>query len=220
MKLFRKWIPTMVLGATLILSACSNGQGHSEHVHQSGSQQPTQEGANDVSSLNWMVPTFTYTNQAGQPFGSTQLQGKVYLVDFLFTRCPDVCPPLTANMAKVQQEAKKAGVDLQFVSFSVDPTFDKAEQLKTFGDTVKADYTSWNFLTGYTTEEIQKMGKETFKQEIKQLTGMKEEEAVTFQHPTTFYLVDGTGKVRKLYDGMAPNPKQIVEDAKAVIAGK
>lgn len=205
--------------AMLWLVGCSNGQTdeHSHHVHESGDQKIE---TNDVTSLNWMVPSFAYTNQDGKSFNSQTLQGKVYLVDFLFTRCPDVCPPLTANMAKVQQEAKKSGVDLQFVSFTVDPTWDQPAQLKNFGDIFHADYSTWNFLTGYTPEEVQKLGKETFKQEIKQISGTKPKEPVAFQHPTTFYLVDGTGKIRKMYDGMAPNPKQIVEDAKHILAEK
>jgi protein SCO1/2 len=173
--------------------------------------------ANNVSDLNWRVPDFTFTDQSGKPFGLNDLKGKVWLADFIFTRCPNVCPPMTANMAKVQEEFKKEGVPVTIVSFSVDPDYDKPEVLKTFAEKHHADLSTWHFLTGYKLEQIQKIAKETFKGPITQQKGPSPDVPLLVTHPTQFYLMDGTGKVVRFYNGLAPDAKQISRDAKALI---
>lgn len=172
------------------------------------SNQPT----NDVSELNWKVPDFTFIDQNGEKVGLKDLEGKYWLTDFVFTRCPNVCPPMTANMAKVQQHVKQAGTDLTFVSFSVDPDYDKPEVLKKFADEHGADHVNWHFLTGYQLEEIQKIVKDTFKGAIIHQKGSSPEVPLLVNHPTQFYLIDGTGKVVKFYDGLNPDPEQILKD--------
>src|SRR5690348_10031558 len=41
------------------------------------------------------LPEFRFTNQYGQPFGSQELKGQVWIANFIFTRCPTVCPRFT-----------------------------------------------------------------------------------------------------------------------------
>ncbi len=57
--------------------------------------------------LNWDLETFQFTNQDGKKFGTKDLKGKVWVADFMFTNCQTVCPPMTANMAKLQKMAKR-----------------------------------------------------------------------------------------------------------------
>lgn len=219
MKTLTKWFSLSIV-FLLLLTACSKNEateGHSANVDHStmhGNQSDQSAEGTDLSNLNWTIPDFSYTNQDGKTFSSNQLKGKVYLLDLIFTRCPDICPPMTANMAKIQQEAKKQGVDLHFVSMTVDPQYDQPAVLKTFADLVKADYSTWNFLTGYDQATIEKFAKDVLKQEVRQVSGTKPDEPVFFQHPSSFYLVDGTGKIRMMYDGLNPNPAKIVEAAK------
>lgn len=81
---------------------------------------------------NWPVDDFTFTDQNGQSFGLSDLKGKVWVADFIFTNCETVCPPMTANMAKLQDMVKEEGLDVEFVSFSVDPEVDTPEKLKEY----------------------------------------------------------------------------------------
>ncbi|SEN34019.1 SCO family protein [Lihuaxuella thermophila] len=194
------------------LSACapSTQQQTPSDPNKNGSNQAT----NDVSDLNWQVPEFTFTDQNGKPFGLKDVKGKVWLADFIFTRCPNVCPPMTANMAKVQKHLQKAGVNVEIVSFSVDPDYDKPEVLKQFAGKYDLDQTHWHFLTGYKLEEIQKIAQETFKGPVTQQKGPSADVPILVNHPTQFYLIDGSGKVIKFYDGLKPNPEQILKDVK------
>lgn len=171
---------------------------------------------NDVSALNWQVPSFTYTNQDGETLGLRDLQGKVWLTDFIFTRCPNICPPMTANMLKIQKELKQAGVEAEIVSFSVDPEYDQPDKLKEFAENYGVDLSSWHFVTGYSFDEIQKMVKDTFKGVVSRQEGPSPDVPVLVNHPSQFYLVDQNGKVVKFYDGLGPDVKQVVKDIKSL----
>lgn len=163
--------------------------------------------------VNWDVTNFNYTDQNGESFGLEDLNGKVWVADFIFTNCPDVCPPMTANMAKLQQMAKDEGIEnLQFVSFSVDPAADTPEKLKSYGDMFSADYSNWHFLTGYEQAEIEKLAMDSFKTWVK-----KPQEGEQIIHGTDFYLVGPEGKVLKYYTGLNEIPfEDIIKDIKTI----
>jgi protein SCO1/2 len=66
----------------------------------------------------------------------------------MFTRCPTVCPRITARMREVQEAARARGVTLRLVSISVDPKHDQPAVLKAYAAKHRADLASWSFLTG------------------------------------------------------------------------
>jgi protein SCO1/2 len=75
------------------------------------------------------MPDFTFTRHDGQPFGSAQLRGRPFIANFIFTRCPTICPAFTRKMVGVQERTTASGPGLQLVSFSVDPKYDTPERL-------------------------------------------------------------------------------------------
>jgi protein SCO1 len=162
---------------------------------------------------NYPIEDFTFTNQDGEQLSKKDLKGKVWIADFIFTNCADVCPPMTANMAKLQEMIKEEKLeDVEIVSFSVDPTVDTPDVLKQYGQKFNADFSNWSFLTGYTQEEIEKFVLENFKALVK-----KPEAGDQVIHGTDFYLVDQNGDMRKYYTGLKEVPfEQILEDIKAL----
>ncbi len=205
------WLAVMVSLMIWAVAGCTSDADNTE-----GQQVVQTETNNDVSALNWQVPSFTYTNQEREPFGLRDLQGKVWLTDFIFTRCPNICPPMTANMLQIQKTLKQAGVEAEIVSFSVDPEFDQPEKLKEFANKYGVDLNSWHFVTGYSFEEMQKIVKETFKGAVSKQEGPSPDVPVLINHPSQFYLVDQNGKVVKFYDGLKPDAKQIANDIKTL----
>lgn len=181
------------LAAMLLLSACG------------------QSGIKDA--LNWELADFTYTNQENKEFGLKDLEGKVWVADFIFTNCEDVCMPMTANMKKLQQLAEEEGIEnIEFVSFSVDPKVDTPEVLKDYGSQYSADFSNWHFLTGYEQEEIEKYAMDNFKTIVK-----KPQTGDQVIHGTDFYLVDQEGNVMKYYTGLAEIPfDEIIRDIKVL----
>ena len=169
-------------------------------------------GQNEIEdALEWPVEDFTFTNQEGESFGSSDLEGKVWLADFIFTNCPDICPPMTANMLKIQELAKEEGLDdIEFVSFSVDPEVDTPEVLKEFGDRFYLDYSNWNFVTGYGQDEIEAFAMDNFKTLVQ-----KPDNEDFVIHQGYFFLVDQNGEVMKSYSGASDVPiDEIIEDMK------
>ncbi|MCM3573761.1 SCO family protein [Mesobacillus subterraneus] len=162
---------------------------------------------------NYPIEDFTFTDQNGESLSKADLKGKVWVASFIFTNCADVCPPMTANMAKLQDMMKEEGLeDVEIVSFSVDPTVDSPEVLKEYGNKFNVDFMNWSFLTGYSQEEIEKFALENFKTLVK-----KPETGDQVIHGTDFYLVDQNGDMRKYYTGLKEVPfEQIIEDIKTL----
>ncbi|HEX8687515.1 MAG TPA: SCO family protein, partial [Pyrinomonadaceae bacterium] len=95
-------------------------------------------------------PNHVLLTQDNQPvrFYDDVLKGKVVLINFMFTTCTGVCPPMTANLAKVQNYlGDRVGKDVHIVSISVDPTVDTPEKMKKYAEGFHAG-PGWYFLTG------------------------------------------------------------------------
>src|ERR1700730_155471 len=83
------------------------------------------------------VPTFQLTNQNGQPFGSAQLTGKIWIADFIYTTCPGPCPMISSRMSELQKPLDKT--DVHLVSFSVDPEKDTPAVLRGYAERLQAE---------------------------------------------------------------------------------
>ncbi|MFL5308781.1 MAG: SCO family protein [Polyangia bacterium] len=94
------------------------------------------------------LPAFALTDQRGQPFGTRELAGKVWVADFIFTACQEACPLLSERMKEVGQRARGLGPDFHLVSISVDPARDTPERLATYAARYGANPIAWSFLTG------------------------------------------------------------------------
>src|SRR5213592_2048856 len=92
------------------------------------------------------VPSFQFTNQNGQPFGSAQLAGKIWIADFIYTTCPGPCPMISSRMSELQKPLGKT--DVHLVSFSVDPEKDTPDVLHRYAEKLQAAPGRWDFLTG------------------------------------------------------------------------
>jgi cytochrome oxidase Cu insertion factor (SCO1/SenC/PrrC family) len=96
------------------------------------------------------IPDVTVYDQDNRRlnFYTDLVKGKTVIINFIFTTCTTICPPLTATFRRVQQTlGARAGRDVQLISISVDPTVDVPERLKAFSENFKAG-PGWSFVTG------------------------------------------------------------------------
>jgi protein SCO1/2 len=93
------------------------------------------------------VPPFVLVERSGKEMTLGDLSGKVWIADFIWTRCPDVCPLISAVMARIQAHFKDEP-DLRLVSISVDPEHDTPPVLSRYAAQFGADPDRWLFLTG------------------------------------------------------------------------
>ncbi len=133
------------------------------------------------------VPGFVLTDQDGNTVTNEDLRGKIWIADFIFTRCKGPCPLMTARMLEMQRALVKAP-EIKLVSVTVDPEHDTPEVLKAYAGANKADPERWKFLTG-DKAVIEKLVTEGFMQHLAEENG----EPV---HGTMFLVVDGNGMVR------------------------
>lgn len=151
------------------------------------------------------VPDFELTDQDGKRFHFAAARGKLVLVTFIFTTCPDVCPFLTANFAAIQRTLQEKNVkDFLLLSITTDPERDTAATLKDYAGRFKADLRNWFFLTG-ARPELTKVWKEFGVHVVKNESGQ-------VQHTTFTTLVDRQGNRRVDYYGDKWQDKEVLKD--------
>ena len=143
------------------------------------------------------VPGFQLTNQNGQPFGSAQLSGKIWIADFIYTTCPGPCPMISSRMSELQKPLQKT--DVHLVSFSVDPDKDKPEVLRGYADKLQAEPGRWDFVTG-AKSAIYKLSHDGFKLAV---SDGRDAQGIPV-HSTRMVLVDRHGQIRGYYDATEP----------------
>lgn len=154
------------------------------------------------NAKNYDIEDFTYTNQDNKEVSKEDLMGSVWVANFIFTSCADVCLPMTSNMAKLQQMVNDEGLeDVRFVSFSVDPKVDKPDVIKNYASHFNADFANWDFLTGYKQNVIEEFAVKNFKMYVKKPDG--ESQVI---HDTKFVLVNKEGKITQYYSGLEDIP--------------
>ncbi len=147
------------------------------------------------------IPAFRFLDQSGAAFELADLLGKVWVGDFVFTRCGSACPRMARTMSALQSELAGRGIgagDVRFVSFSVDPAYDTPDVLAAFGARYGADPASWSFLTGADGEVVDLSQNGFFLAASQGRSG-----GAAHSHSDRFALVDRRGRLRGHYQPTA-----------------
>ena len=136
------------------------------------------------------VPDFSLTTQQGEPLALSDMKGKIWVADFIFTNCPTICPAMTQEMARLQSEF--VADPIYFVSFSVDPERDTSRVLSRYAKAYGADDRRWHFLTG-NKADIYELAADGFSL----AAGHNGTELL---HSTRFVLVTPDGNIYDYYD--------------------
>lgn len=143
------------------------------------------------------IPAFQLTSQKGETFTKEDLDNKIYVADFFFATCPDICKDMSSQLVRVQ-EAFKSDSSVQIVSFTVNPEHDSVSVLQEYAERYSANPDQWTFLTG-PREEIYSLARNGFYLPVQQVEGQQD-----FIHSEKFMLVDKNHQVRGIYDGTDP----------------
>ncbi len=138
-----------------------------------------------------LVSDFRLTSSEGTPVTRQTLEGSIWIVDFMFTRCQGPCPRLSQGMATLHHHFEKEPL-VREVSITVDPDYDTPAVLSAYAKVHGADLSRWFFLTG-PTATISTLMIKSFK--------VGDSTAMT-AHSTRFILVDRSGIIRGYYDGL------------------
>lgn len=140
------------------------------------------------------ISDFELTNQNGQIITHKFYKNKIYVADFFFTTCQDICPIMTKNMYRLQEELKDDN-DILFLSHTVIPEVDTVQQLKKYAVENNVDDSKWNLVTG-DKKQIYDLARKSYL--AVEDTGYGEFDMI---HTENFMLIDKKRQIRGFYDG-------------------
>ena len=140
------------------------------------------------------ISDFSLLNQNGNNVTQEDYKNKIYVADFFFTTCPDICPIMTGNMLYLQENLKDTNVML--ASFSVTPKIDTVEVLKEYSSLKGVDDSKWNLMTG-DKKQIYDLARKSYLV-AKAIPDGKNHGMI---HTENFVLVDRDKRIRGYYDG-------------------
>lgn len=190
------------LAATALLAACRPGE-------LPGGQASPFKGI-DISGAEY-ARRLDLTDPSGRQRHLDEFKGKVLVVFFGYTQCPDVCPTTLSELAAARQQLGADGERVQGIFVSVDPARDTPEVLGPYVDSFKAGFIA---LRG--TPEQTKAAAEEFKVFYAQVPG-KTEGSYTVDHTAGAYLFDAQGKVR-VFSRYGAGTEPLVHDLRALLA--
>ena len=140
------------------------------------------------------ISDFELINQNGQKITQEFYNNKIYVADFFFTTCQDICPIMTKNMYRLQEELKNDN-DILFLSHTVIPEVDTVEQLKKYSIENKVNDSKWNLVTG-DKKQIYDLARKSY-------LAVEDTEYGEFDmiHTENFMLIDKKSQIRGFYDG-------------------
>lgn len=142
------------------------------------------------------VPSFTLTDQYGQTFTPEDLKGQVWVANFIFTRCPTICPLFTSKMGEIQHRARGLGQYFHLVSFTVDPEHDSPEKLLAYAQSHRVSPRMWSFVTG-PRDELKKVIVDGMKVHMQR--GTDDDDLMSIGHGSHFVLIDSKMQIRGYY---------------------
>ena len=153
---------------------------------------------------------FNLTDHNGQPRSIKDFAGKVVVVFFGFTQCPDVCPTALAELAEVKRMLGKDGDKLQGIFVTVDPERDTPEVLKGYMANFDPSFLA---LRG-TAEQLAAMAKD-YKVYYKKVDG-KTPTSYTMDHSAGSFVYDTQGRIR-LYTRYGSGAQALADDIRLLL---
>lgn len=141
---------------------------------------------------------FSLTNSTGTVVTRQNFNGKILVVDFLFTSCSLTCPAVNSQMARIQRLTTN-DPDVKLVSLTVDPRDDTPSVLKKYGASFGANPSRWFFLTGNQSILYHLIGQSFLSRDADDPFGYM---PGNFEHTERIAIVDGRGKLRGFFDGL------------------
>ena len=155
------------------------------------------------------APDFELTNLDGRQVKASDNAGKVVLMEFMFTSCPDICPVTTFKMVQLQETLKQQGIfgdKVQFVAVTFDPERDTPEALQKYAERMRMDMSGWQVLRG----------KEAATKELAARYGINVVNMGDGQfvhNVTSLQLIDAKQQIRRVYEmGDGMDNEEVLKD--------
>ncbi len=165
------------------------------------------EAAAELSDLG-EIAAFQLTDQDDRTFVRGDLNGNVWLVNFFFTTCPSICPPLMDAVAEVAQRWQPRASGPRFLSISIDGANDTPDVLRRYAEERALPLQNWSLLTG-DPSSIVELSEQSFLLALAQ----EKDAAGDILHSTRVALVDKRGHLRDFIDISDPDAAARIDAA-------
>ncbi|GGW66928.1 protein SCO1/2 [Winogradskyella epiphytica] len=163
------------------------------------------------SSTHHTVLDFKLINQNGDTITQDHYKDKIYVTDFFFTRCGTICPIMSDNMAKIQNEFLNDD-EIMLLSLSVTPYIDSVSVLREYANRKGAIDSKWHLTTGHK-KHIYDLARKSYFAVVEQGDGGLQD----FIHTPNFILVDKKKQIRGIYDGTQDEDiEQLITDIRTL----
>jgi protein SCO1 len=142
------------------------------------------------------IPAFSFKDQEGVDITEANVEGKIYVANFFYTKCRGICPKMTTNMSLLQEAFKNDSMIL-LLSHTVTPEIDSVAVLKKYAILNKVDSKKWHLLTGGKNEIYALAKQQYFAGDSVGYYQTGNE----FLHTENFILVDQKRRIRGVYNG-------------------
>ena len=162
---------------------------------------------------------FTLRDQFGQPVSLSNLKGKVVILAFIYTNCPDVCPLTTQTLGMAYDALGADATKTAFVAITVDPERDTVEQVYRYSEQMGMLH-KWAFLTG-TRQEMEAVWRNyhvaTEKETSHEASAQSAATEYLVGHSAPVYLIDHDGKLRVVSATPPLVPQPLVHDIRLLL---
>mgnify|MGYP000616154137 FL=1 len=144
------------------------------------------------------IEDFELYNQDGEHVTKDTVAGRIYIADFFFTTCKNICPKMSDQM-KILHDHYYSDDDILFLSHTVYPEADSIPVLKAYAKMYGVDTRKWMMLTG-AKQDIYSLARKSYFVVLTEGDGGERD----FIHTENFVLLDKKQRIRGFYDGTAP----------------
>jgi protein SCO1 len=200
-------VATVLLVGVVIVYATSDGHGSANEAHAPGGFRGNQLPAGIVGR---QAPAFRLRDARGGYVDTRALRGRPYIVTFLYTNCPDVCPIIGQELRAALGQLGSSASSVAAVAVSVDPRGDTAPAVRVWLDRQRLP-ANFHYAIG-TESELKPVWKSYYA--APQIPGDPES-----AHTTSIWLIDARGRIRTKYSGGAPvAPGDVAHDLRLLLA--
>jgi protein SCO1/2 len=201
------------LAVALIFSACRS---ETQKLPIYGSRQAISkvvDGRETIDTVYQTIPDFNLLNQDSVYITNKQFDGKIYIADFFFTRCPTICPVMHRNMYKLYSQYRD-NKNLKFISHSIDFRHDRPGVLHTYAKKLGVNDDRWQFVCG-SKKEIYGLAENAYMSAASQ----DDKASGGFDHSGYLLLIDKHRRLRGAYLGFdTAEVQQLSDDLKILLA--
>lgn len=161
--------------------------------------------------IPYTIDSFSLIDQNGEIFTREDIGDKVFISNFFFANCPDVCPTINGHI-KIASQKLANSPDVLFLSHTVDPDNDSVPVLRAYADKFEVDDNQWKFLTG-SKSTIYRLARDNYKAVIQEIPDTND-----FIHSEKIMLIDRDFQVRGIYNGLKITEiMEMIQDARFLL---